>query len=100
MRKKVLVAIVLSMVILLTSCGMGWQNFKKDFKSDLGGGLDRTIVVSNMLTGEVIWEHSGVSYINDKSTSGDITVVYRDRNGASRKADFIGIFYGIHTFEN
>jgi hypothetical protein len=34
---------------------MGWENFKKDVKSDLGGGLERTITVRNMFTNDVIW---------------------------------------------
>lgn len=96
--KKVLIAVLVSMM-LLTSCGMGWENFKKDMKSDLGGGLKREIVVSNMLTGEVVWEYSGVSYISDESAAGDVTVVFYGKDNKIKKADFIGTFYGVHTIE-
>lgn len=87
------------MLMLFTSCGMGWQNFKKDFKSDIGGGLSRSITVSNMLTSDVVWEYEGVAYIDDSSTSGDVTIVYYDKFGSIKKADFIGAIYGIQSFE-
>ena len=96
--KKLLVAVLLS-VFLFTSCGMGWENWKKNVKSDLGGGLEREIVVSNMLTGETVWEYTGVAYIEGGSTAGDVTIVFYDDNNKTKKADFLGTFYGVHSIE-
>ena len=98
--RALLIVTMLSLILMLfTSCGMGWQNFKKDFKSDIGGGLSRLITVSNMLTSEVVWEYEGVAYIDDSSTSGDVTIVYYDKFGSIKKADFIGAIYGVQSFE-
>ncbi len=55
MRKNLIVLVLIVVMVSLTSCGMGWENFKKDVKSDLGGGLERTITVRNMFTNDVIW---------------------------------------------
>jgi hypothetical protein len=96
--KKLLVAVLLS-VLLFTSCGMGWENWKKNVKSDFGGGLEREIVVSNMLTGETVWEYNGVAYIEGESTAGNITIVFYDKNNKTKKADFLGTFYGVHSIE-
>lgn len=98
-KKSLIVVLMLAALLMLSSCGMAWQEWKKDFKSDVGGGLPRDITVVNMYTDEVIWEYSGVAYIDSESTSGDITVIYRDQNGVVKKADFIGLFYGMHMFE-
>jgi len=98
-RKNLIVLVLIVVMVSLTSCGMGWENFKKDVKSDLGGGLERTIIVRNMFTNEVIWEYDGLAYIDEESTSGDVTVVYRSPSGAIKKADFLGSFYGVQSFE-
>ena len=83
--RKILVVLVLLMVMTLASCGMGWENFKKDFKSNVGGGLERVITVTNMFTGEVIWEYEGVAYIRWQSSSGDVTVVYYGQEVRSKR---------------
>lgn len=93
------ICVILIVVLLLTSCGAGWEQTKKSWKSDLGGGLYRKIEVTNQLTGEVVWTYEGKSYIDDASKSGDITVIYYDRTGSSKKADFIGQFYGVRSVE-
>ncbi len=97
--RKILVVLVLLMVMTLASCGMGWENVKKDFKSNVGGGLERVITVTNMFTGEVIWEYEGVAYIDGESSSGDVTVVYYGQGGTIKKADFLGALYGVQSFE-
>ena len=91
--------VLLLVVLLFTSCGMGWEQAKKDLKSDLGGGIDREIAVMNLYTGEVVWEFSGIAYISDASETGDFSVIFRDENGSTKKADFIGLFYGIQSLE-
>lgn len=98
-KRSFWVVAILIAVLSFTSCGMGWENFKKDFKSDIGGGLKRSIVVSNMLTGEIVWEYEGIAYIDDKSTAGDITIMYRNEFGEAKKADFIGNLFGVYTLE-
>lgn len=95
--KRVLVVVVLSM-LLLSSCGMGWQNLKKDIKADIGGGLDRDIKVTNLFSGEEVWKYSGISYIKDSSSAGDVTIIYYDQ-GKTKKADFIGLLYGVSSIE-
>ena len=97
--KKVIVVVVLLVIVSLTSCGMGWENFKKDYKSNFGGGLERVITVKNMYTGELVWEYEGVAYIDGESSSGDVTIVYYDNHGKIKKADFIGALYGVQSFE-
>ena len=97
MKKKVL--LILIIVLLLTSCGAGWEQTKKSWKSDVGGGLYRKVTVTNQLTGETVWEYEGKSYISDNSEAGDITVIFYDERGESKKADFIGQFYGVRTIE-
>lgn len=97
MKKKFL--IILIIVLLLTSCGASWEQTKKTLKSDYGGGLYRKVTVTNQLTGETVWEYEGKSYIDDSSKAGDITVIYYDKTGESKKADFIGQFYGVRTIE-
>jgi PBP1b-binding outer membrane lipoprotein LpoB len=97
MKKKIL--IILIIVLLLTSCGASWEQTKKTLKSDYGGGLYRKVTVTNQLTGEIVWEYEGKSYIDDSSKAGDITVIYYDKTGESKKADFIGQFYGVRTIE-
>lgn len=97
--RKILIVLVLLVVMALTSCGMGWENFKKDFKSNVGGGLERVITVTNMYTGELVWEYEGVAYIDGQSSSGDVTVVYYSNGGAIKKADFLGALYGVQSFE-
>lgn len=87
-------------LLLLVSCGASWQQTVKDIKSDYSGGLARTIVVTNMITGEVVWSYTGKAYISDSSSVGDITIVYYDSYGESKKADFIGEFFGVKSLEN
>ena len=91
--------VLLLVVLLFTSCGMGWEQAKKDLKSDFGGGIDRQITVMNLYTGEVVWEFSGIAYIDDNSSTGDFSVIFKDVNGKTKKADFIGLFYGIQSME-
>lgn len=99
MNKKVTtVVLMVVLMMLLSSCGMSWQNWKKDFKSDLGGGLERTITVTNMLTGEEVWAHEGISYIKDDSGAGDVTIMYYNGRDV-KKADFLGTFYGVSSIE-
>ena len=100
MKRKLTVVVLLVSLLMLSSCGMGWQSMKKDFKSDLGGGLERTITVTNMVTGEEVWSHEGVSYIKDSSTAGDVTVMFYDGTSrAPKKADFLGTLYGVSAIE-
>lgn len=91
--------VLLLVVLLFTSCGMGWEQAKKDLRSDIGGGIDREIAVMNLYTGEVVWEFSGIAYISAGSETGDFSVIFRDENGNTKKADFIGLFYGIQSLE-
>ena len=99
--KKTIIVLMIAILVLTTfiSCGASWEQTKKSWKSDLGGGLVRKIVVSNQITGEVVWEHEGKSYISDGSTAGDVTIVFYDEFGNSKKADFIGNFYGVSSVE-
>ena len=100
MKKTAIILIVVALILaMLTSCGASWEQTKKSWKSDLGGGLVRRIVVTNQITGEVVWEHEGKSYISDGSTAGDVTIVFYDEYGNSKKADFIGNFYGVSSVE-
>lgn len=99
MKKFVVVIMVLIVIITLTSCGASWEQMKKNWKADIGGGLVRKVVVINMLDNSVIWEYEGKCYIADGSVVGDITIVYYNEFGESKKADFIGRFYGVSSVE-
>jgi hypothetical protein len=96
MVKKVLFAIMV--VALLSSCGMGWNQTVKNFKSDLGGGLEREIIVENTRTGQELWRYSGKAYIDDESFPGNITIVYWIGN-ETKKYDAIGRDYGVRSVE-
>lgn len=61
--------------------------------------MERTIIVTNMLTDETVWTYTGKAYISDSSSVGDITIVYYDLNNESKKADFIGKFFGVRSIE-
>lgn len=94
-----MVIIILIVLITFTSCGANWERMKKDWKADVGGGLARKVVVTNMLDNSVVWEYEGKCYIAESSDVGDITIVYYNEFGESKKADFIGRFYGVSSIE-
>ena len=97
-KKITLIIVAVLLLILITSCGASWEQTKKDWKANVGGGLNRKIIVTNQLTNEIIWEHEGKSYIDSSSSPGDITIIYYEGD-ESRKADFIGNFYGVSSIE-
>jgi uncharacterized lipoprotein YehR (DUF1307 family) len=99
MKKVIVMLFVLFIALTLTSCGASWEQTKKNWKSDYDGGIDREITVVNMRTGELVWSYTGKCYIDSTSTAGDITVIYYDEMGMSKKADFIGSYYGLTAIE-
>lgn len=78
---------------------MKLQQTVKNIQSDFGGGLERTIKVKNSLTGELEWSFEGKAYIDGDSTAGDVTIVYVDINGNTKKYDAIGNFLQITSNE-
>lgn len=52
-----------------------------------------------MVTGDFVWENTGKSYIDGNSKPGDVAVIFYDEAGNSKKADFIGNFYGVESIE-
>ena len=99
MKRSIIIILTIVLATVIVSCGASWEQTKKSWKSDLGGGLVRRIVVTNQITDEVVWEHEGKSYISEESTAGDVTIVFYDEYGNSKKADFIGNFYGVSSVE-
>lgn len=100
MKKRILMVFAAAfMVFALTSCS-SWEKFKKNWSSNMDGGLVRDIKVTNLLTGEAVWEYSGKSYIDGKSEVGDVTIIFYDEYGNTKKTDFIGQFYGVQSVEH
>lgn len=97
MMKKFVVMFAL-VAVLLSSCGLGFQQTVKNIQSDLGGGLDRIIVVENTRTGQEVFRFEGKAYIDDGSGAGDVTVVITTPNG-TKKLDFFGRDYGVRSIE-
>lgn len=95
--KKVII-LGLAVAIMFSSCGMAYEQSVKNFKSDLGGGLDRKITVSNTRTGEVLFSFDGKAYIDDSSIPGNVTIVCTV-DGKTKKVDFIGMDYGVFSVE-
>lgn len=68
---KLKVAIGLVFISLLTGCtNASWERAQKDWKSEIGGGLNRTLVVYDY-DGDILKEYNGnmdieVSPSNDK----------------------------------
>lgn len=87
MAKKVIAFILMicMLVVVLTgcnSCSSSMKNFKSGF-----GGLNRVITVRNAFTNEILATYEGNCYISDYSTSGDVTIYFKDTD---RKVDWIG----------
>ena len=99
MKRSIIIILTIVLTTVMVSCGASWEQTKKDFVSDLGGGLERKITVTNLFNGEVVWSYEGKSYIDDCSTVGDVTIIYYDSRGNSKKADFLGQFYGVESIE-
>lgn len=83
---------------LLASCGNSWEMTKKNFQSDYGE-LAREITVYDSLTGETLWEYSGVGYIAEGSANGNLSIMFHDDAGVIRKADFIGNAIAVMAVE-
>lgn len=98
MKKYLGVAAILS-IFILSSCGMGWNQTVKNFQSDVGGGLNRQIIVENTRTNTVLYTFEGKAYIDSNSKPGDVTIIVDEGDGTTRKADFIGRDYGVRTIE-
>lgn len=99
MKKKVFIILIIVLAsFALTSCS-SWEKFKKNWSSNMDGGLVRDVEVINLLTGETIWKYSGKSYIDGKSEAGDVTIIFYDEYGNTKKVDFIGQFYGVQSVE-
>lgn len=97
MMKKFITISILA-IVLLSSCGMGFQQAVKNIQSDIGGGLDRTIIVENTRTGQEIFRFEGKAYIDNDSDVGNITIVLTVANG-TKKVDFVGRDYGVRSIE-
>ena len=87
-RKITLAVLVVLALVLLNSCGMGWKQTVKNFKSDLGGGIDRVISVENTYTGATIKTYDGKAYINDDAKPGNFAITYWT-NGSTKTDDYI-----------
>lgn len=100
MKKRILMVFAAAlMVFTLASCS-SWEKFKKNWSSNMDGGLIRNTKVINLLTGETVWEYDGRSYIDGKSEAGDVTIIFYDEYGNTKKADFIGQLYGVQSVEH
>lgn len=95
MKKKILVILVLVLVLLLFTSCTELQVMKKDLASSTKG-LERVITVKDF-EGNEIWRYEGRSYIDDRSSFGDVTIVYYEGK-TPRKIDFIG-FYSVMAKE-
>lgn len=102
MSKKFKIILLVVISILIITCSVScakWEQIKKNWSSNAAGGLNRHIRVVNLVTGDIIWENIGKSYIDGKSEVGDVTIIYYDEVGNSKKVDFIGNFYGVEAIE-
>lgn len=100
MKKRILMfSMAIVMIVALSSCS-SWEKFKKNWSSNMDGGLVRDTKVVNLLTGETVWEYDGKSYIDGKSEAGDVTIIFYDEYGNTKKADFIGQLYGVQSVEH
>lgn len=99
-KSKIILLVAISILIIVCSVSCAkWEQIKKNWSSNAAGGLNRYIRVVNLVTNEVVWENIGKSYIDGKSEVGDVTIIYYDEAGSSKKADFIGNFYGVEAIE-
>lgn len=96
---KKFVIFILAASILFSSCGMKWEQTVKNVQSNFAGGLDRTIEVKNSLTGQIEWFFTGKAYIDDNSVAGNVTIIYKDDNGNTKKFDAIGDFLQVTSIE-
>lgn len=99
-KSKIILLVVISILIIACSVSCAkWEQIKKNWSANAAGGLNRCIRVVNLVTGDVIWENTGKSFIDGNSKVGDVTIIYYDESGNSKKADFIGNFYGVEAIE-
>lgn len=98
MKKAFVIVLVFLMSFMMVSCAK-WEQIKKNWSSNASGGLNRYVRVTNMVTGDLVWENTGKSYIDGNSEPGDVAVIFYDEAGNSKKADFIGNFYGVESIE-
>lgn len=98
MKKVFVIVLIVLMSSMVVSCAK-WEQIKKNWSSNASGGLNRHVKVTNMFTGDLVWENIGKSYIDGSSEPGDVAVIFYDEAGNSKKADFIGNFYGVESIE-
>lgn len=96
-RKTMKIIALLVLVLMLASCGNSWELTKKNLASDYTE-LERSVTVYDSLTEAVLWTFSGVCYISD-SGPGDISIIFYDEAGKTKKADFIGRTISVTAIE-
>lgn len=101
MKRKILIILLVTLyTVCLVSCGAAWKMGVKTLKSNVGDGLDRHIEVYDARTGKTLWQHDGVcSIISDSSNIGNFTVIYYTDEGEPMKADFIGRYISLFSYE-
>lgn len=82
MKKKILIPLLLSSVMLFTAGCSSVERLKKDIQSETSGGLERTVKIVN-IEGKVIKEYKGkfdVSANNERIKfvkDGKVHLIYR-----------------------
>lgn len=72
-----IVALIAICAVFAISCGESWERTKKDWSSEYGGGLNRTITVYD-INGEVIEQFTGTF---DIETDNATYILFDDQNG-------------------
>lgn len=91
--KKLYLAILAISMLFICGCGNGWELWKKDFKSDYAGGLEREYNIYT-INGQLIKTISGTSYWTHSNGTVvmDVTIYNVKTN---KKIDMVGNFIVI-----
>jgi len=80
--KKII--IVLAAMLLLTGCGEGWKRTVKDFQSNYGGGINRTVTVFDY-EGDTLKSWSGKFDVQFDTSGAGQVLFDRIENGQRKR---------------
>jgi hypothetical protein len=89
MRTRIiLIILAVTMLVALVACNPSQQALWEKNKATGYGGLTRHIVITDAITGKVIYDKTGRCFIADGSKSSDISILWiGERN---KKDDILG----------
>lgn len=100
MKRKILTILLVTLcIVCFVSCGASWKAGVKTFKSSVGDGLNRHVEVYDARTGKTLWQYDGICSISDASSTGDFVVMYYTNEGEPMKADFMGRYISLFSYE-